>query len=82
MPNPKSEIRNPQSTPRRPLAALDVAWAALPENVALRGVILGLRYDARRDRFEMTECAPRPVPEPEDPWFETVWADFREGRVF
>jgi succinate dehydrogenase/fumarate reductase flavoprotein subunit len=24
--------------------------------------------------------APRPLPE-SDPWFETVWADFREGRI-
>jgi hypothetical protein len=67
---------------RRPLEALDADWAALPENKALREVILGVRYDARRDRFVATETPVRPIPAAEDPWFETVWADFRERRVF
>jgi hypothetical protein len=32
-------------------------------------------------RIETSMVPVRPVPEAE-PWFETTWAEFREGRIF
>ncbi|WP_417170409.1 FAD-binding protein [Victivallis sp.] len=51
----------------------------MPENPAYRKFVLesGVTGDAVRLRW--VDC--RPVPEP-DGWFENVWADCRDGRIY
>ena len=55
-------------------------WRYRPENPALRGEIceIWLRGNAT---FGTRWVQVRPIPE-NDSWFETVWAQWREGRVF
>ncbi|MBN1556906.1 MAG: FAD-binding protein [Lentisphaerae bacterium] len=67
---------------RPPHPDLPDTWRFKPENTALRRLVQTLQYDRATDAFH---CALEPVrtpPEPEAPWFETVWTRFRHGDVF
>ena len=66
---------------RLPHPDLGAAWRFRPENVALRGEILTVAYDAARDAFHVETTTPRAIPE-DAAWFENAWAEFREGAVF
>ncbi len=59
---------------------LDESWRILPEDPSFRGKVL--ETEAGPDgslSSAWVDC--RPVPET-DAWFETTWADFREGRIY
>ena len=52
------------------------------ENMALRNVILEMRYNpAAEDLFDLWEVPPRPIPD-RNIAFEPAWAEFRDGRVY
>ncbi len=52
-----------------------------PENLEKRQEILEIRQkDAAPGEFETTPVTVRPLPKDES-WFETVWAEFQNGRV-
>lgn len=54
-------------------------WRFRPERMELRGQILEFGY---REGAYWTEWTPvRPIPE-EDGWFETVWRDYQDGKIF
>jgi hypothetical protein len=53
-----------------------------PENQALRGQVLCVRYDEQSpDLLALREEPPRPMPTREIA-FEPAWAEFRDGKVF
>ena len=60
-------------------AVLDAAGGIVPENVEFRRKILETVFDGRDFVHTWVDC--RPIPH-EDGWFETVWADYRDGRVY
>ena len=54
----------------------------MPENEALREVILNTTHSPDDDDlFILSETAPRPIPE-RDAAFEVAWTAFREGRIY
>jgi succinate dehydrogenase/fumarate reductase flavoprotein subunit len=54
----------------------------MPENPALRNVILEMRYNpAAEDFFDLWEIPPRPIPD-RNIAFEPAWAEFRDGQVY
>jgi hypothetical protein len=59
---------------------LDESWRMLPEDSAFRGKVL--ESEAKPDGTVLNEWIDcRPVPAI-DSWFETTWADFREGNIY
>jgi succinate dehydrogenase/fumarate reductase flavoprotein subunit len=58
---------------------LDPEWNSLGEKKELLEFLQELRFS--EGGFETHWEARRPIPESED-WFENVWRDFREGRIF
>jgi len=56
------------------------AWRYLPENPAFREKVLKV-LPSMDGQTEITWIPQRGIPETEG-WFETVWADFREGKIF
>ncbi|MDR1493229.1 MAG: FAD-binding protein [Planctomycetaceae bacterium] len=53
----------------------------IPENVAFREKILTTQYDAATQTITNCWQPCRPIPESEL-WFETVWAAYREERIY
>ncbi len=51
-----------------------------PENMDLRKQVLEVRLDPR-GAFKTTLVPVRPLPQ-DDSWFETVWAEWKSGKVF
>ncbi|MBR1608814.1 MAG: hypothetical protein IJ678_04280, partial [Kiritimatiellae bacterium] len=64
---------------------LDESGAAIPENPSFRAFVqeteLVPECDACETVFTNRFSPCRPIPTP-DNWFENVWRDYREGRVF
>jgi len=60
-------------------AVLDAAGQVVPENPAFRGKVLETAAGPQGLTVRWTPC--RPLPET-DGWFETVWADYRNGTVY
>jgi succinate dehydrogenase/fumarate reductase flavoprotein subunit len=58
---------------------LDASWNAHGEKEALRDFIQELAWTA--GRFAVAWIPRRGIPDTED-WFEKVWRDFREGRIY
>ena len=58
---------------------LDAAGQVVPENPAFRGKVLETAAGPQGLTVRWTPC--RPLPET-DGWFETVWADYRNGTVY
>lgn len=54
-------------------------WRYKPENESLRTRMLECTLEQGRFRCTFTERRPLPT---EDFWFENVWGDFQQGRVF
>jgi hypothetical protein len=64
--------------------ALDDAWRFAPENPAFREKVLEttvLLDDAGHPTVEHHWTPCRPLPET-DAWFETAWAQYREGAIY
>ena len=53
--------------------------AAVPEDESFRAKILTSCWQAGEIVNAFEECRPLPTP---DGWFENVWADYREGKIF
>ena len=51
----------------------------MPENPAYRKRVLESGFLDGALRLRWVDC--RPVPDP-DGWFENVWADCRDGRIY
>lgn len=60
-------------------AVLDAAGQLVPENPAFRAKVLETAAGPQGLTVRWTPC--RPLPET-DGWFETVWADYRNGTVY
>ncbi|MBE6386115.1 MAG: FAD-binding protein [Lentisphaerae bacterium] len=60
-------------------AVFDAADRLIPENEEFRSQILTSYYDGSDIVHAFEKCRPLPSP---DGWFENVWADYREGRIF
>ena len=60
-------------------AVLDAAGQLVPENPAFRARVLETAVSAQGLTVRWTPC--RPLPET-DGWFETVWADYRNGTIY
>jgi hypothetical protein len=61
-------------------AVLDDAWHMQPEDERFREQVLETVGEARGD--VTSRWVPRrPIP-PTDAWFETTWAEWREGKTF
>jgi hypothetical protein len=60
---------------------LSDAWRFLPENQDLRDEILTIGFDHRSDTFTTKSVPPRRA-DSTDNWFEQIWADYRQGRIF
>ncbi len=69
---------DPAGQPLHPL--LDNTWRFTPENPAFREQVLETRTDAAGN-IRHTWVPRRPIPD-SDLWFETAWADYREGRIY
>jgi len=67
--------------PAGPLAdaRLDAAWRCAPEAPAFREQVL--ETEARPDAIAHAWVPRRPIP-PSQAWFETAWAEYRNGTVF
>ena len=50
-----------------------------PDNSALRGLVVELRFDGAS--WQHTVVPVRPLPE-QNTWFEAVWREYREGKVW
>jgi succinate dehydrogenase/fumarate reductase flavoprotein subunit len=61
-------------------ALLGDAFRSIPENEALRGEILEVRYRGDGE-FDACPIPVRPVPQAQY-WFENTWNDYRTGAVF
>ena len=72
-------VTDPSGTLPHP--GLGGEWRFIPENLALRGEILGLCYDRHNERFEPRVCAPNAAPAGES-WFENTWNEYRSASVF
>lgn len=71
-------VLDPRGVPIHDL--LDETWRILPEDAALRGKVLETEFKPDGSVCNTwTDC--RPVPET-DSWFESTWADFREGKIY
>ncbi|NIA14734.1 MAG: FAD-binding protein [Nitrospiraceae bacterium] len=64
-----------------PHSRLGGEWRFIPENLALRGEILGVCYDGGVERFETQVGTPHGVPGGEF-WFENTWSEYRSASVF
>ena len=60
-------------------AVFDAAGNPLPENESFRSQILTTVWNDGEVQHAFEKCRPLPTP---DGWFENVWADYREGRIF
>jgi len=59
---------------------LDENWKIAPENPEFRKkTLVCLRNESGKAEFEWEEC--RSLPHT-DGWFETVWSDYRAGRIY
>jgi hypothetical protein len=59
---------------------LDAMWKLMPENKAFRSKVMVSEFDGQTPvNNYWEEC--RKLPEG-DMWFENVWADFREGKIY
>jgi hypothetical protein len=54
-------------------------WRMVPEQPAFRKRVQTAIFDGKSVRCGWRPC--RPLPRPDD-WFETVWADFRDGKIY
>jgi hypothetical protein len=54
-------------------------WRFQPENPAFREKVLETVY--AEGRVKNCWVKRRPIPQ-EDLWFENVWADYREGKIY
>jgi hypothetical protein len=50
-----------------------------PDNPELRGQVVELRFDG--ENWQHTAVPVRPLPE-QNTWFEAVWREYREGKVW
>ena len=55
-------------------------WKILPENKELRNEIIEIWMNEEGE-FETRAVPVRPIPEREY-WFETMWADYRSGKIY
>ena len=60
-------------------AVFDQAGNTMAENEEFRSKILYTFWNGEDVEHGFEECRPLPTP---DGWFENVWADYREGRIF
>lgn len=60
-------------------AVFDASGNTLPEDESFRSQILTTVWNAGSIEHAFEKCRPLPTP---DGWFENVWADYREGRIF
>ena len=60
-------------------AVFDATGKTLPENESFRSQILTTVWNDGKIEHAFEKCRPLPTP---DGWFENVWADYREGRIF
>ena len=60
-------------------AVFDEKGEKIPEDEKFRRFVLTSRREGNRTTHAFEPC--REIPR-NDGWFETVWADFREGRIF
>jgi succinate dehydrogenase/fumarate reductase flavoprotein subunit len=61
-------------------AELGSEWNFIPENREFRDQVLVTKYRGSTVVEQTWEkCRPLPTP---DGWFETAWADYREGRIY
>jgi succinate dehydrogenase/fumarate reductase flavoprotein subunit len=67
---------------RKMHSLLGEKWKMKPENTAMRGKVLALRYDNNEDTFTNEWQVLRDAPEGVESWFETVWARYRDGKVY
>jgi succinate dehydrogenase/fumarate reductase flavoprotein subunit len=63
---------------RGSLPALGPGWRFRPFDGSLMDLACEMWFEDHSPRFEWSRV--RPIPEQDD-WFETIWRDFREGRV-
>jgi len=61
-------------------ALLGDAFRSIPENEALRGEILEVRYRGDGE-FDARPVSVRPLPQAQY-WFENTWNDYRTGAIF
>ncbi|OQA75910.1 MAG: hypothetical protein BWY31_04670 [Lentisphaerae bacterium ADurb.Bin242] len=54
-------------------------WKAAAENTEFRSKVLETRMENGQVISKWEPC--RPLPETDD-WFETVWSDFRKGKIY
>jgi len=55
------------------------AWQVQPENTEFREMVLETVFENNEVNNQWVPCRPIPV---DELWFETVWADYREGRIY
>jgi len=60
-------------------AVLDKEGRIVPEDASFRKKVLETRFNGQEFVHRFVDC--RPVPH-EDGWFETVWAEYRNGSVY
>lgn len=56
-------------------------WRYKPENLELKEKTLEISWNGEKQQFECNFTPRRPLPET-DSWFENVWNDFIQGKVF
>ena len=61
------------------VAVLRADNSVIPENPAFRAQVLGTTVTPQGVRVGWEPC--RPFPET-DGWFETVWAEYRTGKIY
>ena len=60
-------------------AVLDGNGRIVPEDASFRKKVLETRFNGQEFVHQFVDC--RPIPR-EDGWFETVWAEYRDGGVY
>lgn len=56
-------------------------WRYKPEDEHFRSLVLETAWNSKEGRFETAFSKRRPIP-PIMSWFETVWGDYLEGKIF